>query len=113
MRHIHAHAAARIHVAQDLQRILRGGEGIFGSVIVDCDLDPVFHDELLELGQSGRRGSADDQRHAGQLRILEFVANVALIVAVEFDITAPNDDQAGIFELLTRFADLVRSGVER
>ena len=85
--YVYAAAYARVEISYGFQDVKgRGPELIFGAVIVDGDADVVLADEFFEAGESFGGGAAgDDDGDAGAFGVIEFGADVRVIVFREVD----------------------------
>src|SRR5690606_26209491 len=110
--YIHTQADARVHVADDGQRIGRAGEMfVFGAVVVDGDADVVFLHHRLDERQRGSGRRDDHHRHTALLRILEVAADVAFVFLMQVNHAAAYDFHACVGERFAARGQLLGSGV--
>src|ERR1039457_1101102 len=112
--HVHAQAAARVHVPHRLQHGLRRRILlVFGTVIVDGNADVVLLDEALDGAKVAVRGGADDHGHAAHPGIFEVAADIVRIVLRQRDVAAAHDGEAGALEFLPSAVELFRTAAIR
>src|SRR6202165_3457329 len=111
---VHAQPHSPIHPLHRLQHVVWRREVlILGAMIVDCKLDVVLLDELLDAGQRAGLGRSYYHRHARSLRIVEVLPYALVGVGLEGDHASANNLESGSLNLSPRATDLHGCGLVR
>ncbi len=97
-----AEAHARVHVLDVLEYARAVGEVVvLGPVVVDRDLEVEADGVLFNELQVRVRRSADDDRDAAVLAVLQVPHDEAFVLGLQANVAAGDDGQAGVLEFLS------------